>query len=216
MSTLEAQVAALRKSVEGLRVGAGKKKNKAAKAALPVQPGKKKSRRKATARVMDGEILISRKELLVSLAIKSEGGQLTGTIDLVPGEFSFLKGISGSFERYRFEKLHLFYKPAVGATVGGMVSMGADWTLKYTQPTRAKISGFTPNMTSAVWQDTETKPLVLPKTRLQSRQWYVPEGDAEDKGPARLLYAVDSAEAKGKTVGEIWVAYTVKFSGTKA
>lgn len=167
----------------------------------------------------DGTITISRKELVATIELGANKSEAGGEIDLVPASFSFLKGISKSFEQVKWIKLHFFYKPAVGTTYGGLVSMGVDWDYATaTTVDRTKVSAFTPNATVSAWTDSESRPLVLPTARLQSRKWYMPNSssvDKHDKGPGQLHWAASGTSASSKTIlGEIWATYTLHMAGT--
>lgn len=185
------------------------------------QPKRRRRARKARtkpAASQEGQIVLTRTELLGTVSIKKTKDTAMGHFDLVPDSFTFLKGISKSFERVRWDKLHIFYKPAVGTTYGGLVSVGVDWDFAQTDVERSKISGFTPNQTCAAWADTESKPMVLPQSRLQSRLWYLPNGSADwpDKGPGKLHWAATgtTSDKADTTVGEFWASYRVTMQGT--
>lgn len=112
--------------------------------------------------------------------------------------------------------MRFYYKPAVGTTYGGLVALGMDWDFQGVDVERSKISAFTPSQTMAAWADTESRAMVLPSDKLMSRNWYTPRSDAwQDRGPGKLHWAVEgTAETGGKTLGEIWVDYTVVMEGT--
>lgn len=135
-----------------------------------------------------------------------------------PKSFAFLATLFNSFERIKYVKLHISYRPAVGTTQGGMVSYAIDWTSSQKDKDRKALSSFTPNCAHAAWQDTSSKPLVLPPSRLQSRVWYLNNDGADlvDRAPGRLLYAVDASSSVELVVGELWVDYEVVLSGTKS
>lgn len=138
-------------------------------------------------------------------------------IDLIPSNFSFLKTFADVFERIKWHTLHVYWKPAVGTTYGGLVAYAVDWDSVGSLANRQQISAYTPNVSHAVWQDGQRQPLVLPPARLMSRQWYTPEsGDAVDKQPGRLMISASGTSSTAETLlGELWVQYTVTLSGTK-
>lgn len=164
----------------------------------------------------DGGITISRTELAVSIQLPAKTSSTVGHVDLIPDSFAFLKSLWKSFDRVRWGKIAIFYKPAVGTTYGGLVSVGMDWDWGSDDVARVNVSAFTPNFACAAWADTEARPMVLPVSRLQSRTWYLPRTTAwQEKGPGKLHYAVDgTSDDKVHTVGELWISYTVQFSGT--
>lgn len=181
----------------------------------------RRKRKKGVAQVSNniGVITLARKELLAPIVIAK--GQPSGLYGwaIVPASFNFLKQFS-MFDKVRWNKLHLFYKPGVGATTNGMVSYGIQWDFSHLEPTnRTSISSLTPNMTHSVWQDGSATPLVCPPSRLQSKPWFTP-GDSEDKmekGPGMIMLAVTKPEVNQTmdfTVGELWADYSVTMTGT--
>lgn len=165
----------------------------------------------------DGVITLSRTELVQTLKLSKGQSQATGSVDIIPSTFSFLKNLSQSFDRLQWVNLLVYWKPAVGTTYGGLVTYGMDWDFATNDVNREKISGFTPSMTMAVWTDTERKPMVLPTSRLQSREWYLPNAAVQDidKGPGKLHYAASGTVSQNDTtLGELWVRYTVRMQGT--
>lgn len=183
---------------------------------------KKRKKRSPASRMTQtdpGGMMISRRELIAEVTLAATKSDVYGMVELRPDKFHFLKGLAKSFERFRFSKMRIYWKPAVGTTVGGMVGLGVDWDFSTTtsNQTRADISSYTPSQCFAVWADTEPKPLVLPQNRLQSRPWYLTSGTTFDGGVALLKYAAsgEANASSARTLGEIWVDYTVQFSGTQ-
>lgn len=163
-----------------------------------------------------GDVLITKTELVSTVKLPANSSQVKAHIDVIPDSFPWLKNFFGSFDRIRYESLQFYWKPLVGTTYGGAISMGFDWDWGASDTTRDKISGFSPNRTLPLYADGESKPLTLPKSRLQSRLWYVPKAtNYEDKGPGKVLYCADGKSDKTETtIGDIWVKYTVVLSGT--
>lgn len=161
-------------------------------------------------------ITLQRKELVKTVTLDANKSSMTGHFDVVPDSFSFLKGVAKSFDRVKWNKLHFFYKPAVGTVYGGLFSMGFDWDWSQGDTDRTTLSGYTPNSTNACWADTEKTPMVLPQNRLQARIWYTPQtGQWSDKGPGKLHYAASgTSSASPQTLGEIWVCYSLTMQGT--
>lgn len=139
-----------------------------------------------------------------------------GHVDMVPSSFSFLKGLGAVFERVQWKKIHFFWKPAVGTTFGGLITVGFDWDWSGQDADRAAVSAYTPSKTWPLWADGEKSPLVLPPSKIMSQKWYMPQQrDWSTKGPGKLYWAVDaSAVTVATVVGELWVDYTVLMSGT--
>jgi hypothetical protein len=168
--------------------------------------------------VGQGEIRFSRCELLRSFTVPAGKMAANDWVDVIPDNFTLLKNISKSFERIRWNSIRFYWKPAVGTTFGGLVTMGADWDSDTAKTTRAEISAYTPSHSFAAWQDTQTSPLVLPSSRLQSRQWYeIHTGQVYDKQPCRVAWAADvSSQTADTMLGEVWVEYDAVLSGTVA
>lgn len=183
-----------------------------------MQGPRRRNRRKNGGSLGQGEIAMSRSELIRTVQVPAKQKTATDYVDLCPSSFTFLKSLYESFERIKFLKMHISFKSAVGTTQGGMVTYAIDWTLQASGKSRQALSGYTPNCSHPVWESPKQK-LVLPQAKLQSRAWYVnnSEADAIDRCPARLLIAVDAAAGDTPLiVGEVWVDYHVIMSGTKA
>lgn len=167
----------------------------------------------------DGVIHLHRSELVSSVSLDANASTSKGIVAIKPSSFSFLKNLSSSFDRLRWNSLEFYYKPAVGTVYGGLVSLGVDWDGSSAAKdwNRQKISSLTPNSSSAAWADTQANPLRLPTNKLQSRLWYTPNtgSDLNDQGPGNLVWAVDGKSDSSKfTVGEIWAKYSVTMAGT--
>lgn len=185
------------------------------------KPKKRRNRKnKTSARSVNlnqGEIVISRRELVNTVTLDQGKTESNGYLVLKPSNFTFLNTLSKSFERFKFMKVHIYYKPAVGTTYGGLIALGIDYDVQTpTTLTRAKVVAQTPSVSVPLWQDTEGRPLIIPPNRLQSRAWYVSTAsDTVDTAPATLFFSASASSSSTKmTLGEIWVDYTVMFSGT--
>lgn len=163
-----------------------------------------------------GEMRFGRRELLRSFKLPANKTEANDWVDIHPDNFSLLKNVAKSFERMRWNSVKIFWKPAVGTTFGGLVTVGIDWDLSSAKTDRQGISAYTPSQSFSVWQDTQSNPLVLPPNRLQSRQWYTREGNVQqDRIPAKICWAVDaSSQAAEVMLGEFWVEYELILSGT--
>nr|QXN75441.1 MAG: hypothetical protein [Grapevine-associated sobemo-like virus 1] len=191
----------------------------------PQRP-KKKRRRKRQSRGMagpsgEGSMTLSRRELVASVKAgdpNRNGGDGMGHIDLLPNSFSFLRGIAGNFDRVKWMRISIYFKPAVGSTIGGLVTVGVDWDFAGNNLTRQNVSALTPCFTIQVSHDGEGRPLNLPANKLQSRAWYTPYAERTvplvDKGPGRVHWAVTSSQPKDTVLGELWVHYSVTMQGT--
>jgi hypothetical protein len=138
-----------------------------------------------------------------------------GYIDLQPKNFSWISGVAKAFERIVWHECHIYWKPAVGTTTNGIIAYGADWGSNDSSVDKKTVQACTPVYDHPVWQDTRSRPMVLPRNRLQSRKEYILSGkDASDVQPGRIAYY---CSASGLTsCGELWVRYRVSFYGTQA
>lgn len=177
------------------------------------KPKKRRNRRpRANAVSAEGMITLTRKELLGTVTADANGNA-KATYKLQPDTFTFMSTIGKCFERSRWLKISIVYKPAVSMTSAGLVAMGVDWDGVSAADTREKVAAYTPSSTFAVWQDTEKTPLVLPPNRLQSRQWYTHQSaTAGDWGPGSIVLLATGP--RGSTLGEIYATYTIQMMGT--
>lgn len=178
------------------------------------KPRKRRNRgSRANAVNAEGMITLSRKELLATIKADAAGNAI-GTYNIKPSTFTFLKNLGSSFERSRWLKVAVSYKPAVSMTSAGLLAMGVDWDGASVARTRENIAAYTPSSTFAIWQDTEKNPMVLPPARLQSRQWYSHQSsEAQEWGPGSIAVAATGPESA--TLGEVYVSYTIQMMGTR-
>lgn len=187
--------------------------------AAPRRARKGRKRASQSATPTTGDIRIRRAEMVLDLKVAANAATAAGQFTLGPSAFTFLQNLYGSFERYRWHSLAVYYKPAVGTTTNGLVSYGVDYTAAKTGLTRTQISALTPNASHAVWCDSTTKPLVVPRNMLMSREWYVDAGDGDkvDKATGNLCWALTTTATKAEQhIGEIWVTYDVELAGTRS
>lgn len=183
---------------------------------------RKKKNRKRTrskrssgaARLQDGELRIRKKELLESLSLEEGKTEIVQSKEIVPDTFPWLKGVATSFEKVKWHSMKMYWKPAVGTTEGGLVTMGVRWESGKVSDNRVTVAALTPSATGAVWEDGEKRPLVVPPARLMTRAWYIIGAKDSDAGPGTLEVGVTGSP--GKVLGEVWVEYTVTLAGTKS
>lgn len=177
-------------------------------------------RRRAGGASRQGELTFSRCELLRTLKLDAQKTDAADYLDLEPTNFGVLKKLATPFERIKWLKCHIYWKPAVGTTFGGLITYGIDWDSVTGTISREAVASYTPSVTHPVWQDGQPTSLILPPARLMSRQWYefnVSDAKMFDRSPGRLVYAASATAQTTQTVlGEFWCNYTVVLSGTKA
>lgn len=182
-------------------------------------PGRRRRRPRqafGTKCAADGSFAIRKQELVTSIVIEKGTTQKKGHIDLVPDSFPFLKTIFKSFERIRWEAVTFWYNPLVGTTYGGAITMGFDQDWTKGDVDRPKVSALSPNHTVQLYGSGANRKLRLTRANLTTRLQYIPRAsDWDDKGPGKLVWAVDGTSSQSDTtVGEIWVDYTACLSGT--
>jgi len=121
------------------------------------------------------------------------------------------------YEHSKWHSLAIWYKPAVGSTVNGLVSFGVDYDDAIYPSTRQVVCGYTPSTTTAVWQDTESKKIRVSGAKLQSRAWFAHQltGDKiPDKCPGTVVYGITAdAPSVDKIYGELWIDADITFAG---
>lgn len=201
----EKAVAALAKGMSTMAIGA-----------MAQRAPKKRKRVRKPRTSASGEIVVRRKELLFEVKAGDTAEDLFKKFTVSPRKFTWLQTLSKAFEKYQWSSLRFMWKPAVGTVVGGLVTMGMRWDTTDQDPAaRTDIVAHTPNITHAIWEDGERKPLVLPADKLQTRRWYIMNDKGSDGGPGQLEVGVTSAATK-QVLGEVWAEYTVRMSGTQA
>lgn len=221
MSNIDKRLAKLERLMTAMAVKPARKKKRATKSkqavvAPPVQNPVVRAikQRKRGVAQEDGSMTVSREELLV--AVTGNGTEVSGSIDLKPDSFSWLKNVANSFERITWHQCQIYWKPAVGTSVNGLVVYGVDWNSKTPATlTRAIIQAMTPVCDHPLWQDNRGRPLILPVSKLMTRKEYSLQSDVKpDSQPAILSYHVASSDKM--FLGEIWIKYRVTMFGTRS
>lgn len=178
---------------------------------------RRRRRNRASATGTSGEITVARCELLTPVKLKANSTDLNGSVDLFPSAnvLSWLHKLTVAFERISWLSAVVMYKPFAGTTKTGSVCIGADWNSVAATPTRTQVQAATPVVETPVWQSSQ---MVLPGSRLMSRREYsLSSTDAYDKQPCKILISVTAETSNADLVlGEIWLQYRVKLSGTTA
>lgn len=164
-----------------------------------------------------GEVTLSRVELLTSVELPANKGEGAAAVELLPSAnvMSWLYKISVAFDRIVWMRARVTWKPCVGTTTNGSLVYGVDWNSNKSGPTRESVQALTPNVENAVWQ---AATLVLPQDRLMTRRYYnLNSASKEDRQPGTLSYHVKgAAQATAQPLGDLWIEYTVRLSGTQA
>lgn len=210
VSNVERQLQALTDRVAAMQVKAKKPKSKS----------KKKSNSSMSVNAGIGSSRIKRRYPVMTVKAETASNKGNGSVSIDASEGLFgLDKLGAVFERSKWYAAKFWYKPAVGSTVGGMVSVGIDWDLASAATDRAGVSHYSPSFTCAVSADCEARPMVLPAAKLMSRNWlcHNDKTATPNSSVGSLVWAVEGDSAdKGKVYGEIWVEYDVLFDGFTA
>lgn len=216
MQNIKQQLGALTRNVAKLNVKS-RSRRVASQPAVQIvtsNNGRKRGRRNANRsnNKSGPSITISRNELLTVVKTDTTG-KAVSSLQIEPANFSYLRNIATSFENIKYNKIHIYYRPAVGTTVDGLITYGVDYGFKdVAGKDRKFVSAFTPSKTQAIWCDSGDKPLTVPTRMLHGRNQYVLAAKESDLTFGSLVYAVDGPVSKN--CGEIWIDYTVTLSGT--
>lgn len=165
-----------------------------------------------------GMIRIRRVEMVEAVKAATDGSA-SGTIKLQPSDFPFLKGLGKSFEKVKWTKIHVYWKPAGSLTTTGLLAIGVDWDADddFKAPSRENILAYTPNISCPVREDCQRSPLKLPAVRLRQLGWLTPDGGGNPatRRPATLVYSLSSNISSNNLVGEIYIDYAVQMTGTR-
>lgn len=188
----------------------------AANACNPMPQNPRRRGRRRGINLKMGDVRIRRRELYVPLTGATDKEVICQKF-IKPDDIPWLKVLSASFQRFRFERVALSWRPAVGTTFAGMVTYGVQWDCGTAPDTRAKVQTYTPAMDHPIWQSTDARPMVLPPSQLHSRQWFATSGSTDpiDKAPAAISIAASKVE-KAILLGELWIEYDVILEGPKS
>lgn len=172
--------------------------------------GRRRNRRRGLGINPEGQVRVSRTELLVEL-----NGSTSKAIDMSLGNFTWLKMLATAFDRVTWHSAELMWKPAVGTTTDGLVAYGVDWNSSpKSNWVRKDILALTPIADHPVWQTTECEPLVLPSQKLMSRkEYFIQSSNKTETQPGTILIACTGTD-QAKVHGELWIRYDVSLFGT--
>lgn len=235
MSVSVKELIAVLQGMEARKKKGGKKKSKGStpgtQGSSSSQPLGASSRKKKTKKrgspgnISQGEVTISRSELLTDVTTDATTGSTGGSKVLIPNSLPWLANLAKAFERVRWLSLQIEYRPAVGANTDGTMALGFDWGTPHVKQEvdgwclvhaidKASVLACTPCADGPVWSRNR---LTVPTTRLQSRAWYELSEDVKDNffdySPGSLCWYAKGATSK--TMGELWVHYRLQMSGTR-
>lgn len=148
---------------------------------------------------------VARQEIFATLS----GQEVKNSYPLWPSADSlpWLNHLMGSFSRYQWEKLHVYYKGGVGANTNGRLAAGFDGNSKEAPKERSKVLTGFPVMDVRIWDDTQDRPMIFSKELLQSRlQYIISADDPADKGIGWLKVFANGITGDW---GELWIDYKI-------
>lgn len=219
---LEAKVDQLAKTMQSLM-------SRLPKSAAPeskAKPRKKRKRPRANLScgpANSGQMTIARSELVVTVKSGADGSA-SGKIMLQPDQYPWLKQLAAAFEKVKWRKIHVFWKPAGSAMTTGQIAVGMDWdaTDSASVTERNKIVAYEPHAYWRVRDDTQSRPMVIPPKRLTqcgSDGWVIPDAGAATAPSARrpgVLFYTLSSDIKSAVVGDLFICYAVVLAGPRA
>lgn len=195
-----------RRSVAGFRSGAGGPSPTLAVVAPKVQNTNPSGRGFPPS----GTIRVNRRELLLELKQST-----AGSVDLMCANLPWLSKLSACFDRIRWHRAILVWRPAVGTSTGGQLLMGPDWDSNISKVSATQVAALTPIYESPIWQGGQ---LALPSSRLMTRKEYFIRQDKDKKtqvsecSPCGILYSVTGTA--DQPAGHLWLDYDVTLFGT--
>lgn len=163
-----------------------------------------------------GEIVVSRSEKFC--AVTAQNGTALGITPIFPSStvMAWLAKLTVAFDRIEWLSCQLVWKPFVGTSKSGSLAMGVDWDSSFAANsiTRDKVQAATPVYESPIWQSGTMR---LPAKMLMTRKAYsLHSVEAPDKQPGQVLWSLAGVDDDLREVGEIWITYKVRLSGTTA
>lgn len=163
-----------------------------------------------------GEIVVSRSERLCAVTAQKSADS-AGLVALYPTSeaMAWLAKLLVAFDRIEWLTVSLEWRPFVGTQRAGSIAYSMDWdsSLAAADVNRVKVQSGTPVYECPIWQSGR---MHLPTKMLMTRRSYaVHATEKSDRQPGNLIWALAGADADG-TVGEIWITYKVRLSGTTA
>lgn len=182
--------------------------------------GRGRRRARSSAVGNGGRILLSRDELLLTVSTSAGKEESVLSKDLIPssGVMPFLHRLSSCYQRIRWLRAHITWRPSCGTSTNGIISYGVAYNGSQSATTRELVTSLTPCNDHPVWQSTGVTPLVVPPEMLMSRKWYalnVKDTDAFDTAMGKFCVGLShDSEPSAKSRGEFWISYSVEMEGT--
>lgn len=167
-----------------------------------------------------GRIVLQRDELLVQVVTTANKDESVFSVDLKPsaGTMPFLFRLATCYQRIKWTRAHISWRPACGTNTNGIISYGVAYNNTRSVSSRELVTSLTPCNDHPVWQSTGVAPLIIPGDMLMSRKWYSLNSGSDDPfdqqmGKFYVGISHDVANSK-QSRGEFWISYTVEMEGT--
>lgn len=229
MSSLEQQIKSLTKQVARMQAGRnnqprGRSKSRGRQGARPRSQSRKRQGGASRARTPGpstprasfnaGHARIAKRELLVSIKTDTNG-VATKALTLNPtnadSQAGYLKTMGGIFDEMKWNRLVLHWIPAVGNTVGGLISFGFDWDTKVvTDIKQGTVTALSPSMSGKLNQE---RSMTIPASQYQRQRWLAFHSSGTEASLGSLVVYVTGPP--GTDVGMFELDYDVEFQGTK-
>lgn len=167
-----------------------------------------------------GRIVLQRDELLVQVKTSPQKGESVFSVDLKPssGVMPFLFRLATCYQRIKWTRAHISWRPACGTSTNGIISYGVAYNNTRQVSTRELVTSLTPCNDHPVWQSTGVAPLVIPSDMLMSRKWYSLNSGSDDPFDQQMgkfyVGLSHDVDPQGQSRGEFWISYTVEMEGT--
>lgn len=189
-------------------------------AAYASAPRNSRQKRNASQIGNGGRIRLQRDELLCTVATSEKTAETVFQKALVPGPglMPFLFRLSSCYQRIRWLRAHITWRPCCGTSTNGIISYGVAFNNTRAVSTRELVTSLTPCNDHPVWQNSGNAPLVIPGEMLMSRKWYALNtngADAYDQQIGTFCVGLSHDQTEGKeSRGEFWISYAVEMEGT--
>lgn len=167
-----------------------------------------------------GRIRLQRDELMLQVVTTDKQAESLFSQSLAPSAnfMPFLFRLSSCYQRIRWLRMHIYWRPACGTNTNGIITYGVAYNNSNKFSARSDVTSLTPVCDHPVWQASGTQPLIIPGEMLMSRKWYALNttgADPFDKQVGTFVCGLShDAHAGAQSRGEFWASYTVEMEGT--
>lgn len=189
-------------------------------AAYASVPRNSRQRRNAAQIGNGGRIRLQRDELLCQAVTTADKTESVFQKALVPspGLMPFLFRLAACYQRIRWLRAHISWRPSCGTSTNGIISYGVAYNNSRAVSSRELVTALTPCNDHPVWQNSGNAPLVIPGEMLMSRKWYSLNTNSSDTYDQQIgTFCVGmshDSSGTGESRGEFWISYTVEMEGT--